>query len=50
MFKSLSIFAKHPTLDVWQGSDYASGSRRVFYSGFKRNAEEHVMYATLIRP
>ena len=36
----LIIFIRQSVLDIWQGSEYASGSLKLFCSGFKRATRE----------
>ena len=46
-FYLLTIFAKHSILDVWQGSEYASGLLKLFCYVSKRNTQECLIYAKL---
>ena len=39
-FQLLTIFAKHSTLDVSQGSEYASGLLKLFCCGSERDTQE----------
>ena len=39
-FQPLTIFAKHSTLDVSQGSEYASGLLKLFCCGSERDTQE----------
>ena len=36
----MTTFAKHSILDVSQGSEYASRLLKLFYCGYKRDAQE----------
>ena len=47
-FYSLTIFANHSILDVWQNSEYTSGLLKLFWRGSKRDTKEHLIYAELI--
>ena len=47
-FQLLTVFAKYSSLDVWQGSEYASGLRKLLCRGFKRYTLECLIYAKLI--
>ena len=47
-FQLLTIFAKHSILDVWQGSEYASGLLKLFCPGFKKDTREYLLYIKLI--
>ena len=47
-FWLLTIFAIDSMLDVWQGSEYASGLLNLFYSGLKRDTLEWLLHAKLI--
>ena len=42
----MTIFAKHSILDVWQGSEYASGLLKLFRRGSKRDTREGDIYQT----
>ena len=39
-FSLLTIFAKHSILDIWQGSEYASGLLKLFSQISKRDTLE----------
>ena len=47
-FQPLTIFAKQFILYVWQGSEYASGLLKLFCPGSKRDAQECLLYISLI--
>ena len=41
---SLFVFAKHSILDVWQGSECASGLLKLFCHGSKKDTQESLTY------
>ena len=44
----MNVFAKHPILDVWQSSKYASGLFKLFCSGSKRYTGKRLIHTKLI--
>ena len=40
MFQPLTIFTKHSILDIWQGSEYASGLLKLLCRDSKRDTRE----------
>ena len=44
----MTIFAKHSILDVWQGSECASGLSKFFCRDSKRDTRESLIYIKLI--
>ena len=47
-FRLLTLFAKHSTLDVWQGSENAFGLLKLFCHGLQRDTLKCLIYAKLI--
>ena len=44
----MTIFAKQSILDVWQGSEYASGLLKLFCPGSRKDTQECLLYIKLI--
>ena len=48
VFYLLTIITKHSILDVWQGSEYASGLFKLFCHHSKRDTQESQIYANVM--
>ena len=46
-FKPLIVFVKHPILDVWQGSEYASGLLKISVAVILGEIHKNVWYMPL---
>ena len=46
--KQLIVFAKHSILDVWQGSECASGLLKLFCHDSKKDTQESLIYTKVI--